>query len=78
METYLLIEMRHDILIHCQFGNCIEVPSSNSINPYAAGGYFGQYEIMQKTWKNPETLAHGYSSESAQQELSNEYQHDRV
>ena len=25
-----------------------------------------------------ETLAHGYSSESAQQELPNEYQHDRV
>ena len=25
-----------------------------------------------------ETLANGYSSESTQQELSNEYQHDRV
>ena len=25
-----------------------------------------------------ETLAHGYSSESTQQELSIEYQHDRV
>ena len=25
-----------------------------------------------------ETLAHGYSSESTQHELSNEYQHDRV
>ena len=25
-----------------------------------------------------ETLAHGYSSESAQRELSNGYQHDRV
>ena len=25
-----------------------------------------------------ETLANGYSSESAQRELSNEYQHDRV
>ena len=25
-----------------------------------------------------ENLAHGYSSESTQQELSNEYQHDRV
>ena len=25
-----------------------------------------------------ETLAHGYSSESTQQELSNDYQHDRV
>ena len=26
----------------------------------------------------PESLAHGYSSESAQQKLSNEYQHDMV
>ena len=25
-----------------------------------------------------ESLAHGYSSESTQRELSNEYQHDRV
>ena len=25
-----------------------------------------------------ETMAHGYSSESIQRELSNEYQHDRV
>ena len=25
-----------------------------------------------------ETLAHGYTSESTQRELSNEYQHDRV
>ena len=33
---------------------------------------------MQKTFKMTETLAYGYSSESTQQELSNEYQHDRV
>ena len=31
-----------------------------------------------KTWQMIETLANGYSSESAQQELSNEYQNDRV
>ena len=31
-----------------------------------------------ETWKMTETLANGYSSESTQQELSNEYQHDRV
>ena len=29
--------------------------------------------MMQKTWKMIETLAYGYSSESTQQELSNEY-----
>ena len=31
-----------------------------------------------KTRKMTETLAHGYSSESTQQELSIEYQHDMV
>ena len=35
-------------------------------------------KLCKKTWKMTETLAHGYSSESTQQELSNEYQHDRV
>ena len=34
--------------------------------------------MMQKNLKMTEPLAHGYSSESTQQELSNEYQHDRV
>ena len=48
------------------------------VNPYAAGWWFGQYKVMQKTWKITETLANGYSYESIQQELSNEYQHDRV
>ena len=33
---------------------------------------------MQKPLKMTETLAHAYSSESTQRELSNEYQHDRV
>ena len=33
---------------------------------------------MQKTLKITETLANGYSSESTQQELSNEYQNNRV
>ena len=31
-----------------------------------------------KTLKMTETLAYGYPSESTEQELSNEYQHDRV
>ena len=47
-------------------------------NPYTAGGLFGQYKMMQKNWKMIETMAYGYSSESTQQELSNEYQYDRV
>ena len=34
--------------------------------------------MMQKTWKITETLAYGYSPESTQRELSDEYQHDRV
>ena len=33
---------------------------------------------MKKIRKMTETLAHGYSSDSTQQELSNEYQHDMV
>ena len=32
----------------------------------------------KKTKKITETLANGYSFESTQRELSNEYQHDRV
>ena len=31
-----------------------------------------------KNWNMTEILADGYLSESGQQELSNEYQHDRV
>ena len=49
------------------------------LNPYAAGGLFAQYKMMQKNLKNdwnPGT--YGYSSESSQWELSNEDQHDRV
>ena len=34
--------------------------------------------MIQQTWKLTETLAYGSSSESIPQELSNEYQHDRV
>ena len=34
--------------------------------------------MIQNNFKMTETLAHGYSSESAQQQLSNEYQHNRV
>ena len=35
--------------------------------------------MMQKNLEGEtETLAHGYSSESTQRDLSNEYQHDRV
>ena len=37
-----------------------------------------KYKIMQKSWKMTEIMACGYSSESTQWELSNEYQHDRV
>ena len=56
------------------------------LNPYGVGGLFGQYKMMQKTYKMTETLVHGYLSESTQKELSestqkelsNEYQHDRV
>ena len=49
------------------------------LNPYADGGKFGQYKMIQKKMKKmTETLAYGYSSEGTQRELSKEYQHDRV
>ena len=35
-------------------------------------------KYCDKSWKMTETLAHGYSSKSTQQKLSNEYQHDKV
>ena len=34
--------------------------------------------MIHKTLQMTENLVHGYSSESAQRELFNEYQHDRV
>ena len=37
-----------------------------------------KYKMTQKIWKMAETLAHGYSSESTQRELSYEYPHDLV
>ena len=33
---------------------------------------FCQHQMIQKTWKMTETLAHVYSYESTQQEISNE------
>ena len=45
-----------------------------NINPYAAGSQLCHYKMMQKTWQMTETLANGYSYESTQRELANEYQ----
>ena len=48
-------------------GSCVNY--WQALNPYAAGDEFGQYKMMQKNnWKMTDTLAHGYSSESTQQE----------
>ena len=47
-------------------------------NPYAASGWCSHYKMMQQTWKydwNPGTLVLIWDTH---QELSNEYQHDRV
>ena len=57
--------------------NMVSMGQLTVINPYAAGVYLGQYEMMQKTWKIIETWPNGYSSESTLRKLSNEYQHDR-
>ena len=49
------------------------------INPYAAGGYFGQYKkyakILKNDWNPGMWVTH---LESTPRELSNKYQHDRV
>ena len=52
--------------------------SGHVLHPYAVGGRFSQYKMMQKIWKMVKTLVNECSYESTQQELSNEYQHDRV
>ena len=44
----------------------------------AAGGQFHQYNIMWLKLKITQTLAHGCLSNSTQQELLYEYQHDSV
>ena len=41
-----------------------------NLNPYAGGGWFCQYKMMQKNWKMTEILAHGYSPASTPRELS--------
>ena len=56
----------------------IFIEPNRIFNPYASGGLFGHYKMMQKNWKWLKTLAFEYSSQSTQQELSNEYQQDRV
>ena len=48
----------------------------STLNHYGADGYFSQ--LIQNDAKMPETLVYGLSSESAQRELSIEYQYDRV
>ena len=47
-------------------------------NPYAAGGYFRQKRNDANMVKNYWNPGKWYSSNCTQQELSNEYQHDRV
>ena len=48
----------------------MDAPKPKWSNPYSA-----EVTFVQQIF---ETLAHRYSSESTQQELSNEYQYDRV
>ena len=61
---------------HVIYGYCLSNLIHPFISPYAAGGNFGQYKMMQNTFKNDWNP--GYSFESTQQELFNEYQHDMV
>ena len=47
-------------------------------NPLAADGLFGQYDMLTKRGEMTETQAHGYSFDSTKQELSDEYQPNRI
>ena len=58
-------------IVHIVIGLSLHIHSFIHLSPYAAAGYFGQYKMVQKSWKMIETLAHGYSSESTHQELPN-------
>ena len=49
-----------------------------NVNPSAADVEFVQNDMLTKSGEMTETLAHGYISDRTLQELSNEYQHDRV
>ena len=49
-----------------------------SLTPMLLMANFANTIWCKKNYKMTKTLANGYSSESTQRELSNEYQHDRV
>ena len=51
------------------------VITKSYFNPYAGGGYFGQYNMMQSTSKMTWSMEHGYSSNSSQLELLNNWPH---
>ena len=65
---------------HQQKVMIIQIPNSKgSFNPKMCWWWLiWPIKMMQKTLKMTETLAHEYSSESTQRELSNEYPYDRV
>ena len=50
----------------------------DALYPFAADGQIGQYNMLTNYGEMTETLAYGFLSDSTLQELSNEYQHDRV
>ena len=62
----------YDKLCSCSKQVYSLIEGTFGFNPYAAGGQFGQYKMIQNTLQMTETLAHGYSSKSTQRELSNE------
>ena len=60
------------------YPNHIHMPTTQVFNPYAADCLISPIQNDAKSWKMTETLAYGYSSESTQQVLFNECQHDGV
>ena len=73
-----LLHMPHDMWAsgHVEKAACVFIMYVLTLMLLVAN--LANTNCCKKTWKFTETLANGYSSESTQRELSNEYQHDSV
>ena len=64
-------------LAECECDEVAEICSGGLANPNQDPNIWPLQYYAKNPEKLTETLGHGYSSKSTQQELSNEYQHDR-
>ena len=64
------------LILNISMGSYVHSPQTLTLTLVVAN--LVNTKCRKKTWKVIETLANGFSSESTQRELFNEYQHDRV